>query len=555
MTPSRVALAPGLLLALLAWPVASPAIVTDPGSEMRQYVRARLSDAGGMADAAAAGYARLLQASPGDKRLALRTYRQALTAGNFKLASLAAHQLDGLQALPPDAVLMLLSDAIVARDWNRASTVVNRIEREQMFGFLVPVMRGWLAFARHARDPAQSVAPTAASQLANAYARDHRLLIALASGRTDVLSDLRRMIAAEDGRALRLQLAAAALLAKRGDLANARAILDGKAPELAAARAGLDAGRLPAGAIDTPALGLSELFAQLATDVKGDGRSPISLQLARLATYIAPDNVAAVIATADLLASNGYHDAALAVLDNVPVGNPLSGAARQERGGILLAKGDREAALADAKTAAAQADAGATTFVDLGSILSDLERPAEAAIAYQRAIDIDAAHGQPSWPRLFLKAGALDRAGDWTGAKALLRQANAIQPGQAIILNYLGYGMLDHGENLAEAQTYIEQASRLDPNDAAIADSLGWLHYKRGDYARAIAALERAVTGDPGQSVMNEHLGDAYWATGRRIEARYAWRAALVQADAPGSERINRKLADGADGGPALTAK
>jgi len=555
MTPSRAALAPGLLMALLAWPAPSPAIVSDPGSEMRQYVRARLSDAGGMPDDAAAGYARLLQASPGDKRLALRTYRQAVTAGNFKLASLAAHQLDRLHALPPDAVLMLLSDTIVLRDWNRASAVVSRIEREQMFGFLVPAMRGWLAFARHASNPAQLLAPTAASQLANAYARDHRLLVGLAAGRTDVLTDLRRMIAARDARAPRLQLAAAALLAKRGDLAGARAILDGGAPELAAARAELDAGRLPAGAIDTPALGISELFAQLATDVKGDGRSPISLQLARLATYLAPDNVAAVIAAADLLASNGYHDAALGLLDTVPAANPLAQAARQERSDILLANGDREAALADARKAAAQPDAHAAAFVELGSILSDLERPAEAAQAYQRAIDIDAAHGQPSWPRLFLKAGALDRAGDWAGAKALLHQADAMQPRQAIILNYLGYGMLDHGENLAEAQTYIEQASKLDPNDPAIADSLGWLRYKRGDYAGAIAALERAVAGDPGQSVMNEHLGDAYWATGRRIEARYAWRAALVQADAPDSQRINRKLAEGLDGGPALTVK
>ena len=555
MTPSRAALTPGLLMALLAWPAASPAIVTDSGSEMRQYVHARLSDAGGMPDAAAAGYARLLQASPGDKRLALHTYRQALTAGNFKLASIAAHQLDGLHALPPDAVLMLLSDAIVVRDWNRASAMVNRIEHEQMFGFLVPPMRGWLAFARRARDPAQLVAPAAASQLANAYARDHRLLVGLAAGRVDVLTDLRRMIAANDARAPRLQLAAAALLAKRGDNAGARAILNGGVPELAAARVELDAGRSPTGAIDTPALGISELFAQLATDVKGDGRSPISLQLARLATYLAPDNVAAVIAAADLLASNGYHDAALSLLDNVPAANPLSEAARQERSGILLAKGDHEAALADARKVAAQAGADATAFVELGSILSDLERPAEAAIAYQRAIDIDAAHGEPSWPRLFLKAGALDRAGDWAGAKALLHQANAMQPRQAIILNYLGYGMLDRGENLHEAQTYIEQASRLDPNDAAIADSLGWLNYKRGDYAGAITALERAVASDPGQSVMNEHLGDAYWAMGRRIEARYAWRAALVQADAPDSQRINRKLADGPDGGPALTVK
>ena len=550
MKARRAILATGLLL---SWSNIAPASVADSSAEMRQYVQARLADAAGMPESAAASYARLLSASPQDKRLALRTYRQALTAGNFKLAGLAAHQLDRLSALPPDAVLMLLADAVTARDWKRASLVADRLEREQVFGFLVPVMRGWIALGQGASDPARLVANSAGSQLASAYARDHFMLIALAAGRSDVLVDLRRLIVAKDGRAVRLQLAAAALLIRRGDTATARALLEGRAPELEMARASIAAGRPVSGAIDTPALGLSELLAQLAIDVKGDGRSPISLQLARLANFLAPDNAAAMIATADLLAANGYHDAALALLGNVPADNPLSEAARQQRSGILLAKGDREGALADARRIAARPDASASTFVDLGGILSDLNRPAEAAAAYQRAIEIDGADGQPSWVHLFLKAGALDRAGDWAGAKALLHKANALQPGQALILNYLGYGMLDRGEDLAEAQAYIERASGLDPNDAAIADSLGWLYFKRGNYAGAIAALERAVSGDPGQSVMNEHLGDAYWASGRRIEARYAWRAALVQADPPGVERINRKLVDGS--GETLTAK
>ncbi|KKC27061.1 tetratricopeptide repeat protein [Sphingomonas sp. SRS2] len=539
---------------LIATPGMGQASITENSSEMRQYVRARLADAAGMPDAAASSYARLLQAAPQDKRLALRTYRQALTAGNFKLASQAAQQLDRLSALPPDAVLMLLADAVNVRDWNRASIVVNRLEREQVFAFLAPVMRGWVALGQRKDDPARLVAPSAGSQLANAYARDHYLLIALAAGRTDILGDLRRLMAANDARAVRLQLAAAALLMRRGDAANAAQILQGRAPELEIARAAVAAGRPVIGAIDTPALGLAELLAQLAIDVKGnDGRSPVSLQLARLANYLAPDNAAATIATADLLASNGYHEAALAALARVPVDNPLAEAGRQQRSGILLAKGDKEAALAEAKKVAARPDAGPSAFMDLGGILSDLDRPAEAAQAYQRALDLGKADGKLNWIHIFLKAGALDRSGDWAGAKILLHQANALAPGQAIILNYIGYGMLDRGENLAEAQAYIERASGLDPNDAAIADSLGWLYYKRGNYAGAIAALERAVSGDPGQSVMNEHLGDAYWAAGRRIEARYAWRAALVQADKPSAERINRKLSDGP--GDALTAK
>lgn len=550
MTFKPIALAAGLLA---IWPAAAPAMVNEGTAELRQYVRARLADAGGMPDAAATSYARLLQASPDDKRLALRTYRQALTAGNFKLAGLAAAQLDRLGALPPDAVLMLLAQAVAAHDWKRADVVIQRIDREQVFGFLTPVMRGWVAYGEKRGDPARLVASGAGSQLANAYARDHHMLIALAAGRTDTLADLRRLIAANDIRSLRLQLAAGALLAKRGDIANARSVLEGKAPELIAARAALDAGRPLRGAVDTPEQGLSELFAQLAIDVKGDGRSPVSLQLARLATYLAPANAAAMIATADLLAANGYHEAALVLINQVPAEDPLVESARQERSSILLAMGNREAALADAQKATKLPDATAATFTDLGSILSDLDRPAEAAKAYQRAVELDAAQGAPSWAHLFLKAGALDRAGDWKGAKATLREAAQLAPNQPIVLNYLGYGMLDRNEDLTEAQVFIERASGLDPNDAAIADSLGWLYYKRGNYAGAIAALERAVAGDPGQSVINEHLGDAYWAVGRRIEARYAWRAALVQADKPGVERLNRKLADGA--GPLLGAK
>jgi tetratricopeptide (TPR) repeat protein len=543
MKPKSAALAAGLLL---IWPVMGAAMVPGSDAEMRQYIHARLADVGGQPDQAASIYAKLLQQSPNDKLLALRTYRQALTAGNFRLASQAAQELDKAKALPPDATLMLLADTVTAHQWDKANLIIARIEREQVFAFLTPVMRGWVAYGHQVKDPAKLLAPNPGADLSNAYARDHHLLIALAEGRTDVLADLRRLISANDVRAVRLQIAAAAVLAKHKDMADARSILAGSAPELAIARAAVDAGKVPAGAIDTPALGLSELFAQLAIDVKGDGHSPIALQLARLASYLAPENAAAQIAAADLLASNGYRDTALALLHQVPADNPLAETARQERAGILMATGNREAALADAERYASQPNADPAAFIELGGILSELEKPAEAAKAFQQAADFDRAHGnKPNWTYLFLEAGALDRAGHWEDAKTLLRQANTIDPNQAIVLNYLGYGMLDHGENLADAQGFIERASALDPNDAAITDSLGWLLYKRGDYARAVPALERAVAGDPGQSVINEHLGDAYWATGRHLEARYAWRAALVQADKPSTDRLNAKISDG----------
>ena len=112
-------------------------------------------------------------------------------------------------------------------------------------------------------------------------------------------------------------------------------------------------------------------------------------------------------------------------------------------------------------------------------------------------------------------------------------------------LNHLGYSMLEHGGNVAEARALIEKASLLRPDDAAITDSLGWAHYLQGDLAAAIPKLEAAAEGEPGGSEINEHLGDAYWQAGRRIEARYAWAAAKVTADKGAAQRLTGKIADG----------
>jgi len=545
MTPSHFALA---LAALATAPTAAHAMVADTHSELRQYVHARLADADGLPDAAATSYAQLMAASPTDKRLAMRTYRQALTAGNFQLASQAAAQLDRLGVLPSDGVLMLLAEAVVAKNWGHANQICDRIAHDDVFTFLLPVLHGWIAFGSKSGEPLKPIDAGQKSQLASTYGRDHRILLAFATGHDAIgLADLQPLIAQQDARSLRLQLAAAAMLAKKGDRAAARKLVEGSAPELAIARDRIDSGKPLAGAIDTAQLGLSELFAELAIDVKGDGKSPVALQLARIATYLAPDSASAIISTADLLSSNGYNDAALALLTRIPADNPLFESARQERTGILIAKGESRTALIEAQKLAARPEADASAFVAVGSILSELDRPAEAAAAFQRAIDVDTARGQPSWLHLFMKAGALDKAGQWPAAKAVLLQANVIDPGQAAVLNYLGYGMLEHKEDLGQAQVMIERAAAIDPSDAAISDSLGWLYFKRGNYTGAVAALERAVAADPAESVMHDHLGDAYWATGRRLEARYAWRAALVHADKAAADRLNRKMEDGLD--------
>jgi nucleoid-associated protein YgaU len=42
----------------------------------------------------------------------------------------------------------------------------------------------------------------------------------------------------------------------------------------------------------------------------------------------------------------------------------------------------------------------------------------------------------------------------------------------------------------------------------------------------------------PGESVINDHLGDAYWAAGRKLEARFQWNHALAGADVDPAEKL-----------------
>jgi Flp pilus assembly protein TadD len=300
---------------------------------------------------------------------------------------------------------------------------------------------------------------------------------------------------------------------------------------------------------------MAELMVKLSLDMHAQELGAVASGFARLATYLAPDSSQSWMIAAELLAQQERHQAAVALLANVAADDPFAAEARDQRIRLLTDGGEAERALREAESAAQADGAGVADLVRYAEVLLAQDRAAEAAAAFGRAHELRGAGdgGYPEWALWLFRGGAHDEAGDWPQARAALEQAYRLAPDQPLVLNYLGYAQLERRENLVEAERLVREAHRLAPNNAAITDSLGWALFLKGELAEAIALLEQAAEGEPADVEINEHLGDAYFTAGRRIEARFAWAAALVYAEGEDAARLDAKMESGLT--PQLAAR
>jgi len=526
----------------------------EPRTPLAAYVHARTAASAGALEQASAGFAAAIDNAPDNGLVAAQALAHGVTAGDWPLSLRAAATLERLGELPPDARFLLVADAFRSGDWRAARRHVDAVERERLFAFAAPVLRAWLAHGSGQGDPLAAL-PEAAGGAATAYAAEHRPLLLAAAGRPEAARLMLEGQAEGGARGLRLRLAAAGALARRGERAAALALLEGEEAPLAVGRRLIAARRPVPGAVATAPAGVAELMLRIALDLNAQELTAVAASFARLATFAAPDNSHAWMIAAELLAEDDRRDLAVALLDNVAAADPFAEAARDQRIRLLLQAGEGERAQTLAEAAAAAPGASAADLVRLGEVLLDRERADEAARAFERALELRAGDesAPPEWALWLFRGGAHDEAGDWPAAKAALEQAYRLAPGQPLVLNYLGYAQLERRENMEEAERLVREAHRLAPDNAAITDSLGWALFLKGEIDEAVALLELAVEGAPADVEINEHLGDAYYSAGRRLEARYAWAAARVYAEGEAAARLDAKIEAGLT--PQLAAR
>lgn len=510
--------------------VALPASASTP--DLLAYMQARAADGDGASGLAARRYADALAATPGDTGVAAHAYRQAITAGDLKLALDSAATLG--HAAPADADLLILASATAHDDLPAAQAAIDRIGKSQLAVLSQP-LAAWGALAR-GQDPLPLLAAARDDAVARRFASETRALILIAQGHTmEGLATLRAVLgtgqASED-----MRIIAARLLIGLEKTAEARSLLIGDAPAIEAFRARPGAGSKP-----TLGFGMSALLTRVVTDLIVGPPGPLPLAMAQAAVIADPANVRARLLLGYALGRTGETDRALATLATIAADSPYAQAANGGRVQILADAGRMNEALVHAEALAKNGDRSALQrYADL---LAGADRPADAAPIYRRIID--QAKGEADWSVWLQYGAALDEAGDWPSAHRALAEAVRLAPDEPLALNYLGYAQMVHGEPVGPAQALLEKASRLKPQDAAITDSLGWAYYLSGEAKRALPLIERAAAASPTDIEVNEHLGDVYWALGRRFAARYAWRAAQVVADAENAARLAAKITNG----------
>jgi Tfp pilus assembly protein PilF len=131
---------------------------------------------------------------------------------------------------------------------------------------------------------------------------------------------------------------------------------------------------------------------------------------------------------------------------------------------------------------------------------------------------------------LFQLGAMLERQKRHDDAEAAFREALAVEPESAPILNYLGYMNADRNVRVEEAAQLIERALAIDPDNGAYMDSLGWALYRLDRVIEAETYLRRAVTHEP-NAVVFDHLGDVLSKRGLVAEAVENWRRALAAED------------------------
>jgi tetratricopeptide (TPR) repeat protein len=231
--------------------------------------------------------------------------------------------------------------------------------------------------------------------------------------------------------------------------------------------------------------------------------------------------------------ADAWHDAkqydkAVEVLRRAVAAKPKDHDLTLMLAGELGDVGKTDEGLALARGLLANTSDDRTVWLALGQMCIRARRWKEAGEAFDKAAALTTKKEDRTY-LFFLRGELAERQKHDEQAEQFFRQALALDPENAMTLNYLGYMLADKGIRLPEALKMIRKAVELEPMNGAYLDSLGWVYFKMGEYELAEENLRQAVARDQTDPALHDHLGELYEKTGRIRLAVAQWELSLAE--------------------------
>lgn len=546
------------VLAALVATVSLPAIATaDVGAG--SYLAGRQAVYKSDFVASAGYYARALAKDPGNPALMENVVLSQMAQGQHKRARAVAEQMEAEGLRSQVAHMAVVANLIADGDFE---TLLARDPETLGVGPLVDgLLKAWALMGAGSAAKALEQFDVVADEAGlRGFANYHKAM-ALAS--VGDFEGAEALFAADDGAlttiSRRAALARAEILSQldRNDqaLELMSDVFSGRFdPGLAEIADRLERGeKLPFSQVRSVQHGMAEVFFTVGAALNGEASDDYTLIYVRTASFLRPDHIDALLLSAGLLDDLGQYDLSVATYRQVPQGSPDHHAAELGRAEALRRAAKPDAAIEVLEQLAVDYPTLPSAHSSLGDLLRQQENYAEAAKAYDRALEHTEDGASSEWFLLYARGICHERLKQWDKAEADFRAALELNPDQPQVLNYLGYSLVEKRIKLDEALDMIERAVAARPDSGYIVDSLGWVLFRLGRYGEAVAHMERAVELMPVDPVVNDHLGDVYWAVGRVREAEFQWKRALSFIDPEDTdgeadpERIRRKLQVGLD--------
>jgi len=527
-----------------------------PQSVYGSFLAARYANSNRDVEQSARLYADALAFEPESGFISERAFLSALLAGDFDRADDAA-----VAAVDDPGTARLTDIYITAAQLAgaRLDVEASRRARADAFSELIGAMLDQWALVRERRVNAALVeaGETSSPFAAAGQLFVHRALLLERGGRAGEAEDAYRAAHAtldmEDFTAVLL----GAFLEREGRPDEAAALYRQRIassgvypdPDISAALARVEAGgRAPR--FPRPDEAAARALFGPATLLTRQAPVDYSALFLRTIERLDPDFQRNQIALAEVLRELELNETALGVYRGVDDG-PFAARAGLQAAWMEFQTGDRARAIETAQRLV-EAEGSENARLLLADMMRSSGRCGEAAALYEQVIAARRADGaDPDWRHFYYAGVCRQRTEGWLAAEPLFIAGVEAAPNEPRVLNHLGYNWIVLETRVEEGFALVSRAAELAPENGAVLDSLGWGHFKQGRIDEAVRWLEDAVARSPGDPTINWHLGDAYAASGRDLEAEFQWRRALeLEPDDRERALIARRLELGLAAGP-----